>query len=368
MPLRKRHTSANAAPTRQFSCIRVHVNPLVESCVTRFTPSGNDVTHAAAVASCSSRDEGLHHDSGCVLYTALKAAAQATLRQLPLWVQTVVTDHVIGHSAQALGVITSLNAMMKLPFDEQNEKHEDELEQIWGWLTDGAARNARLTKQWSRLGFQGKNPATDFRGSGVLGLHTLLHFAKHHKAAAQAILSENEITEAFPLALAAISVIVAVVKLLEQHPALAECVFSEGGETAFYELFSKIFIAFAKHHSQAVASFISTGGVPEMAVMQYNQIHSQFFKALGHQAAIGEIAQHWEQDRNIVLVRTMLANTDTDLEDMLYSGTDITPPLRTSETNHTPDEHEDMLVWYHEDEKASERWGTIVARRGVVAC
>ena len=35
------------------------------------------------------------------------------------------------------------------------------------------ALEARHTKQWQEIGFQGKNPATDFRGMGVLGLYCL---------------------------------------------------------------------------------------------------------------------------------------------------------------------------------------------------
>ena len=31
-----------------------------------------------------------------------------------------------------------------------------------------------------RLGFQGPDPATDFRGMGLLGLHQLLYLATHH--------------------------------------------------------------------------------------------------------------------------------------------------------------------------------------------
>ena len=34
---------------------------------------------------------------------------------------------------------------------------------------------ARKTKQWQDIGFQGNNPATDFRGMGVLSLHCLLY-------------------------------------------------------------------------------------------------------------------------------------------------------------------------------------------------
>ena len=37
----------------------------------------------------------------------------------------------------------------------------------------GTQLEARHTKQWQDIGFQGKDPATDFRGMGVLGLYCL---------------------------------------------------------------------------------------------------------------------------------------------------------------------------------------------------
>ena len=33
----------------------------------------------------------------------------------------------------------------------------------------------RISKQWQELGFQGDNPATDFRGMGLLGLQCLVY-------------------------------------------------------------------------------------------------------------------------------------------------------------------------------------------------
>lgn len=32
----------------------------------------------------------------------------------------------------------------------------------------------RITRQWEEIGFQGADPASDFRGAGILGLNQLL--------------------------------------------------------------------------------------------------------------------------------------------------------------------------------------------------
>lgn len=39
----------------------------------------------------------------------------------------------------------------------------------------GEDLEARISKQWQEIGFQGNNPATDFRGMGMLGLNCLLY-------------------------------------------------------------------------------------------------------------------------------------------------------------------------------------------------
>jgi hypothetical protein len=43
----------------------------------------------------------------------------------------------------------------------------------------------RITRQWGQIGFQGSDPATDFRGMGMQGLDDLLYYAKIHPASAR---------------------------------------------------------------------------------------------------------------------------------------------------------------------------------------
>lgn len=42
-------------------------------------------------------------------------------------------------------------------------------------MMSGETLSARKTRQWQELGFQGTDPATDFRGAGLLALETLLY-------------------------------------------------------------------------------------------------------------------------------------------------------------------------------------------------
>jgi hypothetical protein len=47
----------------------------------------------------------------------------------------------------------------------------------------------RYTKEWQEIGFQGKDPGSDFRAMGLLALDDLSYFAKYHNQSAKAFLA-----------------------------------------------------------------------------------------------------------------------------------------------------------------------------------
>lgn len=54
--------------------------------------------------------------------------------------------------------------LRKTPFDSKNFEHEEKLLRLWRLLMPDQLLNARRTKQWQDIGFQGDDPMTDFRG------------------------------------------------------------------------------------------------------------------------------------------------------------------------------------------------------------
>ena len=66
-----------------------------------------------------------------------------------------------------------LETFRKTPYDSGSQRHEELLMEIWERLRPGVALTGRKTNQWIEVGFQADDPATDFRGSGVLGLINL---------------------------------------------------------------------------------------------------------------------------------------------------------------------------------------------------
>jgi hypothetical protein len=49
----------------------------------------------------------------------------------------------------------------------------------------GTPRDNRFTKQWIDIGFQGADPITDLRGSGLLGLNQIHYFCVSQKSLAR---------------------------------------------------------------------------------------------------------------------------------------------------------------------------------------
>lgn len=68
----------------------------------------------------------------------------------------------------------------KLPYDKTSAEHEATLMRLWTATYPDTKLESRVSEQWKSLGFQGTDPATDFRGMGLLGLEQLVYFAENH--------------------------------------------------------------------------------------------------------------------------------------------------------------------------------------------
>lgn len=93
----------------------------------------------------------------------------------------------------------------KKPYSSENSKHEDSLLELWRVLMPDEKLEDRKCKQWEKLGFQGKDPATDFRGMGYLALIQLSYFATVHTELARSVLLKSQSPhQGYPFALVGI--------------------------------------------------------------------------------------------------------------------------------------------------------------------
>ncbi|XP_046344469.1 ELMO domain-containing protein 2-like [Haliotis rufescens] len=79
----------------------------------------------------------------------------------------------------------------KTKYSTTDKQHEDKLMLLWTSLMPTTKLESRVSKQWTDIGFQGEDPATDFRGMGLLGLDQLLYFIKEYPDIAQSLLSQS---------------------------------------------------------------------------------------------------------------------------------------------------------------------------------
>jgi len=83
-------------------------------------------------------------------------------------------------------LLAELRCLRKTPVSW--ETHGDTLRQLWRLLMPDTVLEADLSPRWGDIGFQGRDPCTDFRGMGTLGLLNLCYFARSHPSAARHVL------------------------------------------------------------------------------------------------------------------------------------------------------------------------------------
>ncbi|XP_045617509.2 ELMO domain-containing protein 2 isoform X1 [Procambarus clarkii] len=89
-------------------------------------------------------------------------------------------------------LMAEIEIIRKEMYDSTSPSHEEKLLRLWAALMPGTILEARITKQWQIIGFQGDDPQTDFRGMGLLGLENLLFFAEQYPTAARHVLARSQ--------------------------------------------------------------------------------------------------------------------------------------------------------------------------------
>lgn len=71
-----------------------------------------------------------------------------------------------------------LDEVRKVSFQHKDQKHKERLLHFWNLLRNNEPLPSMITRKWIDVGFQGEDPATDFRGAGFLGLENLIYFTE----------------------------------------------------------------------------------------------------------------------------------------------------------------------------------------------
>ena len=111
-----------------------------------------------------------------------------------------------------------------VPYDAANEDHVRQLRELWSLTFPD--REDQLPKTgaslrhegWKDMGWQGVDPATDFRSGGLLSLQNLVWFAKHRRETYERLLEKKTGARSaweYPFAAAGVNVTFALVDVLE---------------------------------------------------------------------------------------------------------------------------------------------------------
>lgn len=119
--------------------------------------------------------------------------------------EEVVGAHLRQYNQSKVNQIQRLKELIKLKnthYDPNSSSHVSLLSRLWKQCFPDQAFQP-VSDEWKRIGFQGKSPATDFRGMGLLGLHNLVYFAESYSDQVHRLVqSERE----YPLASVGINV------------------------------------------------------------------------------------------------------------------------------------------------------------------
>eukprot|EP01094_Clydonella_sp_ATCC50884_P003111 TRINITY_DN1239_c0_g2_i2.p1 TRINITY_DN1239_c0_g2~~TRINITY_DN1239_c0_g2_i2.p1 ORF type:complete len:763 (+),score=221.94 TRINITY_DN1239_c0_g2_i2:184-2472(+) len=137
-----------------------------------------------------------------------------------------------------LRTLHRFEALREQPYDKEKSEHEAQLMELWRAVFPDQELNSRVSEQWKQMGFQGTDPATDFRGMGLLGLHQLTFFARRYPDVFRTIVKEQRSRDdtMYPVAVVGIS----ITNLLYQSLGVGEKERDEGCGTVHEILFDSV--------------------------------------------------------------------------------------------------------------------------------
>ncbi|KAF7839570.1 ELMO domain-containing protein C isoform X1 [Senna tora] len=117
-----------------------------------------------------------------------------------------------------------LKHRMKVYFDASRPDHQifldgqEALRALWSATFPGQELHGLISEQWKEMGWQGRDPSTDFRGAGFISLENLLFFAKTFSISFQRLLRKQGGKGAaweYPFAVAGVNITFMIMQMLD---------------------------------------------------------------------------------------------------------------------------------------------------------
>ncbi|WOK98926.1 ELMO domain-containing protein A-like isoform X3 [Canna indica] len=116
-----------------------------------------------------------------------------------------------------------LQRRIDVAYDSSKEEHQEALISLWCAAYPGVELDGLISNQWKEMGWQGKDPSTDFRGGGFISLENLLFFAKNYPRSFQELLQKQEGNRAmweYPFAVAGVNITFMLIQMFDLQAGL----------------------------------------------------------------------------------------------------------------------------------------------------
>ncbi|XP_010540213.1 PREDICTED: ELMO domain-containing protein A-like isoform X2 [Tarenaya hassleriana] len=111
-----------------------------------------------------------------------------------------------------------LQSRVDVPYDGSIPQHQEALRALWKLAFPEEELRGLISEQWKEMGWQGKDPSTDFRGGGFVSLENLLYFARNFPKSFQDLLQkqvgDRSVWE-YPFAVAGVNITFMVIQMLD---------------------------------------------------------------------------------------------------------------------------------------------------------
>ncbi|KAB2068486.1 hypothetical protein ES319_A08G034200v1 [Gossypium barbadense] len=111
-----------------------------------------------------------------------------------------------------------LQNRIDIGYDSSIPEHQEALRALWNAVFPEEELHGLISEQWKEMGWQGKDPSTDFRGGGFISLENLLFFARHFPKSFKDLLWKQEGDRSaweYPFAVAGVNITFMLIQMLD---------------------------------------------------------------------------------------------------------------------------------------------------------
>ncbi|CAN1145909.1 ELMO domain-containing protein A [Linum perenne] len=111
-----------------------------------------------------------------------------------------------------------LQSRIDVAYDSTVSEHQEALRALWNAAFPEEELCGLISEQWKEMGWQGKDPSTDFRGGGFISLENLLFFARNFPQSFQDLLQKREGERSvweYPFAVAGVNITFMLIQMLD---------------------------------------------------------------------------------------------------------------------------------------------------------